>query len=137
MIIAVVDAQGAGIGKSVIKEIRRTLGHKVKIYALGTNETACRNMEAAGADAAVCGASKIIEFLKKRTVDCLVGPMGIISSGGIKGEITPLLSRCIFETECKKYIIPLDMHGIFIPGTRSMKIRDSIREIIQDIRESF
>ena len=134
MLIAVIDAQGAGIGKSVILALRSEFGKDIRIYALGTNETACSNMKASGADGAVCGAEKIIRFLKTRKIDCLIGPMGILSSGGIKGEITAQLSQAVFNAACKKYIIPLDMHGVFIPGTRSMKIKDSIAEIISDLQ---
>lgn len=137
MLIAVIDAQGAGIGKVVIAELRREFKHDLKIYALGTNETACKNMKAAGADGAVCGSNKIIRYLETREVDCIIGPMGILSSGGIEGEITPGVSFAVFNANCRKYIIPLDMHGIFIPGTRSMKIKDSILEIITDIKQAF
>lgn len=137
MLIAVMDAQGAGIGKTVIKELRREFRSHLKIYALGTNETACQNMKSAGADGAVCGCEKIIRYLKTRKVDCIIGPMGILSSGGIQGEITPDISLAVFNAGCRKYIIPLDMHGVFIPGTRAMKIQDSIAEIITDIKTYF
>ena len=136
MLIAVIDAQGAGIGKTVIRELRKTLKNNIKIYALGTNETACINMKQAGADAAVLGSDKILRFLETRTIDCLIGPMGILSSGGILGEITAGISKAVFEAPCKKYIIPLNRHGVFIPGTRTLKIKDSIDEIISDIMQS-
>ncbi|MFO7612252.1 MAG: DUF3842 family protein [Clostridia bacterium] len=137
MIIAVIDAQGAGIGMAIIAEIRKSFGKDPVVYALGTNDTACLNMKKSGANGAVCGSDNIIRFMKSRSIDCLIGPMGIISSGGIKGEITPELSNTIFDSQCRKYIIPLDMHGVYIPGTRSMKIKDSISEIIGDIRNTF
>ncbi len=133
MLITVIDAQGAGIGSAVITELRKKFDRQIKIYALGTNDAACLNMKKAGADGAVCSSEKIIRFLDTRSVDCLIGPMGIMSSGGIKGEITSEISRAVFAADCRKYIIPLDMHGIFIPGTRSLKIKDSIAEIISDI----
>jgi len=137
MLIAVIDAQGAGIGKTVITELRHEFKSDLIIYALGTNETACQNMKEAGANGAVCGSEKIIRYLQTRKVDCIIGPMGILSSGGIKGEISPEVSLAVFNASCRKYIIPLDMHGVFIPGTRSMKIKDSIHEIITDIKNAF
>jgi hypothetical protein len=137
VLIAVIDAQGAGIGKAVIKELRKSLKSNMTIYALGTNEDACQAMKSAGADGAVSGDEKIIRYLESRKPDCIIGPMGILSSGGIKGEITSDISRAVFEADCRKYIIPLDMHGVFIPGTRSMKIKDSIRDIIADINQTF
>jgi hypothetical protein len=136
LLVAVIDAQGAGIGKTVIKELRHYIKTNLIIYALGTNQGACAAMKDAGADGAVCGEEKIVRYMKARKPDCIIGPMGILSSGGIKGEITPGISRAVFEADCRKYIIPLDMHGVFIPGTRSMKIKDSISEIISDIKKS-
>ena len=136
MLIAIIDAQGAGIGKTVIQELRQNIKTDLKIYALGTNDEACRAMKEAGADGSACGEEKIIRYLQTRKVNCLIGPMGILSSGGIRGEITPGISRAVFEADCRKYIIPLDMHGVFIPGTRSMKIKDTIAEIITDIQNS-
>ncbi len=132
---AVIDAQGAGIGRSIITELRKAFGRDIKIYALGANDTACSNMKKAGANSSICGSDKIVRFLYSRDVDFLIGPMGVISSGGILGEITPELSRAVFEADCRKYIIPLDLHGVYIPGTRALKISDSIEEIISDIRK--
>lgn len=134
--VAVIDAQGAGIGRSVISELRKAFGRDLKIYALGTNEAACANMKAAGANSSVCGDDKISRFVETRSIDCMIGPMGVISCGGIKGEISARLSRAVFEAKCRKYIIPLDLHGVYIPGTRSMKISDSIGEIVSDIRKN-
>lgn len=133
---AVIDAQGAGIGKAIITELRKAFGSDIKIYALGTNETACSNMKSAGSSSTICGNNKIMRFLNTRHVDFLIGPMGVISSGGILGEITPELSRAVFEADCRKYIIPLDLHGVYIPGTRAMRISDSIEEIIRDIKNT-
>ncbi|MBN2851491.1 MAG: DUF3842 family protein, partial [Clostridia bacterium] len=135
--IAVLDAQGAGIGKTVIKSLRDHFGDRIKIYALGTNKTATSNMLAAGADFGLTGEERIIKKISKNTFDCLIGPIGIIASGGIQGEITPDISKCIFEATCRKYIIPLNLHNIFIPGTTDMKIQQSINFIIDDLKLVF
>ncbi|MFO7636718.1 MAG: DUF3842 family protein [Clostridia bacterium] len=137
MEIAVIDAQGAGIGKTVIMEIRKAFGGKVTIVALGTNPVACRNMVESGADLGFHQEKELIDYLRGGTMDCLIGPVGILSSGGILGEITPQLSRLVFGADCRKYIIPLNLHGIFIPGTQDLKIKDSLLMIIRDIQETF
>ncbi|MDD3840861.1 MAG: DUF3842 family protein [Clostridia bacterium] len=137
MNIAVIDAQGAGLGKTIIKMIRKQIHYKVHITALGTNEYATQNMLDAGANLGVTGETQICSFCKDEKIDCIIGPIGILSSGGIKGEITPSISFSIFNMNCKKYIIPLKKHGIYIPGTRNLKIKEIMQEIVWDIKNNI
>jgi len=136
MKIAVIDAQGAGIGKTIIKTIRKEVGEYVNIIALGTNKNATFNMISAGANYGITGEKDICLFCKSKHVDCIIGPIGIICAGGIKGEITSSISQSVFSMDCTKYIIPLQKHGIYIPGTRNLKIKDIIQEIIIHIKDT-
>lgn len=137
MKIAVLDAQGAGLGQTIIKKIRRELGQGVNIIALGTNTLATSNMVRAGANVGISGERAISSFCKTNKIDSIIGPIGIICSGGINGEVTPLISNAIFNMDCTKYILPLQKHGIYIPGTRSLQIKDMIEEIIKDIKLQY
>lgn len=134
MRIAVIDAQGAGLGQSIIKKVRKELGREIYIIALGTNSIATSNMVRSGANVGITGEDKICCFCKTNAVDSVVGPIGIICSGGINGEITSSISQSVLEMNCIKYIIPLQKHGIYIPGTRSLQIKELIDEIVNDIR---
>lgn len=134
MNIAVIDAQGGGIGQTVVKRLRREFKSQVNIFALGTNSTAASNMLKAGSNYGFTGEESIISFCRTKKVNAIIGPIGIMASGGINGEITAEISKSIFEMECTKYIIPLRKHGIYIPGTRNLEIREIIDEIIENIR---
>jgi len=118
MIIAVLDGQGAGLGRTFIKRLKKELGQYVKVVALGTNEVAMQNMLKNGADA-------------------IVGPIGILTCGGINGEITAKIAYSVFSLDCKKYIIPLNLHGIFIPGTVNLSMKEIFSQIIEDIKETL
>lgn len=135
MKVAVIDAQGAGLGQAVIKKIRKDMGKKVYIIALGTNDIATSNMIKAGADEGFSGEKQICCFLNKNKIHSIVGPIGVISSGGILGEITPQISEAIFNMNCIKYIMPLKLHGLYIPGTRNLEIKEIIEEIVFDIKK--
>ncbi|SEG16505.1 protein of unknown function [Caloramator fervidus] len=131
--IAVIDGQGAGIGRTFIKECKKVLKNKVYIFALGTNEVAANNMIKNGADEKYVGEKDIVRFLLEHKLDAIVGPIGILIDGGINGEITRELSNAIFKLDCVKYIIPLQKHGIYIPGTKDLAIKDIIKEIIKNL----
>lgn len=137
MVIAVIDGQGAGLGQTVIKRIRKELSNNVLIIALGTNDTAAQNMLRAGANKAYSGEKELCNFCRSHAVDALVGPIGIICSGGIMGEITTPIGQAVFEMDCVKYLIPLKKHGIYIPGTRNMEIREFLEEIVAELKEQY
>ena len=46
-----------------------------------------------------------------------------------------MISSAIFNMDCTKYIFPLQKHGIYIPGTRALQIKDIIGEIVLDIKQ--
>lgn len=137
MKVAILDAQGAGLGKAVIKKIRKEIGSNIYLIALGTNPIATSNMIKVGANTGVTGEKDICSFCKLNNPDCIIGPIGIICSGGIKGEITSSISKAVFKLNCTKYIIPLQKHGIYIPGTTNLKIKEIIDEIVFTIKNSI
>lgn len=137
MKIAVIDAQGAGLGQSIIKKIRKEISSDIYIIALGTNSFATSKMVQAGADVGISGEREISSFCKTTKIDSIIGPIGIICNGGINGEITSMISSAIFNMDCTKYILPLQKHGIYIPGTRNLQIKDIIEEIVLDIKQQI
>lgn len=134
MKIAVIDAQGAGLGQTIIKKIRIEIKREIYIIALGTNTFATSNMVKSGANVGISGEKAIYAFCSTNQIDSIIGPIGIICSGGISGEITPMISQTIFNMNCTKYILPLQKHGIYIPGTRNLQIKEIIEEIVLDIK---
>ena len=137
MKIAVIDAQGAGLGQTIIKKIHKEINLDIYIIALGTNTFATSNMIKAGANLGISGETEICSFCKTNKVNSIIGPIGMICSGGINGEITPMIAKSIFNMDCTKYIIPLQKHGIYIPGTRNLQIKDIIEDIVLDIKNNI
>ncbi|MCB2294458.1 DUF3842 family protein [Clostridium algoriphilum] len=137
MKIAVLDAQGAGLGQTIIKKIHKEIGLNVYIIALGTNTFATSKMIKAGADIGISEESAICSFCITNKVDSIIGPIGMLCSGGINGEVTPMIAKSIYNMDCTKYIIPLQKHGIYIPGTRNMQIKDIIEDIVLHIKNNI
>ncbi|SUY46865.1 Domain of uncharacterised function (DUF3842) [Clostridium putrefaciens] len=137
MKIAVIDAQGAGLGQTVIKRIRKEIPKEIYIIGLGTNTIATSNMVRAGANVGITGEKAICSFCDRQNINCIIGPIGVICNGGINSEIPASITQYIFQMDCIKYIIPLRNHNVFIPGTRNLEIKEIINEIIIDIKETL
>ena len=135
MKVAVIDIQGAGLGQSIIKKIRKEINDNVYIIALGINTCATSNMVRAGANVGISGERAICSFCKSNKIDSIIAPIGIAFNGCINSEITSIIPQSIFTMDCIKYILPLQKHGIYIPGTRDLDIKDIIMEIVSDIKK--
>ena len=85
MHILVIDAQGGGIGRQLVAQIREELPDTV-ITAVGTNSLATSAMLKAGADHGATGENAVIVGARK--ADVIVGPIGIVVADSLFGEIT-------------------------------------------------
>lgn len=137
MKIAVIDTQGAGLGQTIIKKIRKELDPDIYIIALGTNSFASSKMVRAGANVGISGERSICSFCKTNKIDSIIGSIDIICSTNIENEITPLISKSIINMACTKYILPLQKYGIYIPGTKNLQIKEIIEDIIMDIKNNM
>jgi len=85
--ICVIDGQGGGIGSTIIKRLKDTFGETIEIIALGTNAIATTQMLKAKANRGATGENAIARTV--RTVDVIIGPIGIIAAHAMMGEVTP------------------------------------------------
>lgn len=133
MKIAIMDGQGAGLGQSIIKRIRRNIPKDMIIIALGTNTLATSKMVRAGADLGISGESGFCAFCRRESIDCMIAPIGIIQPGSIHGEITEKMVHSFSVLTCKKYLLPVHHPNVQIPCTSSIAIKDFISAIINDL----
>lgn len=135
MRIAVVDGQGGGIGKALVEKLRKEFAEDVEIIALGTNALATALMIKAGADEGASGENAILYNAAK--VDVITGPIGIITSNAMLGELTPMMAAAISESPAKKVLIPLNRCNIAIAGVRDESLPQLIDAAAVIIREYF
>ena len=72
MKLMVMDGQGGGIGGTIIKGLRESVGNDLMIVALGTNSIATSRMMKAGANKGGTGQNAIVQT--SHHVDVIVGP---------------------------------------------------------------
>ena len=113
MRILVIDAQGGGIGRMLISELRRSIPD-ADITAVGTNSAAASAMLKAGADRAATGENAVI--VGCRRADVIVGPIGIVIADAMLGEVTAAMAAAVGSAEAERVLIPFQNCGSSIVG---------------------
>ena len=114
MLIAVVDGQGGGIGKTIIEKLREKLGDDAEILALGTNSLATSQMLHAGANEGATGENAVV--LNAARSDVIAGSVAIVAANSMLGEMTPRMACAIAESPAEKVLIPLNRYRINVMG---------------------
>jgi hypothetical protein len=111
--VLIVDAQGGGLGKQLILEIRKEIG-EIHIIAVGTNSTATSVMVKAGADEAATGENAV--RVVSRKADYILGPIGMVIADSMLGEITPKMAEAIAVSDAVRIMIPFNTCNNIIAG---------------------
>lgn len=114
MKVAVIDGQGGGIGKLITEKLRKALGDRVEIIALGTNAIATASMLKAGANEGASGENAVCETVKR--VDVVLGTVAILLANSMLGELTPQMASAIAGAGAEKILIPLNKANVTIVG---------------------
>jgi hypothetical protein len=101
--LMVLDGQGGGIGATVIKGLRASLGLELEILALGTNSIATSRMMKAGANRGGSGENAIVRTSER--VDVIIGPVSILMANAMMGELTPKMAIAVSSSGARKILI--------------------------------
>lgn len=130
--IAVVDGQGGGIGSLIVKRLRDEFGDEIEILALGTNAAATSAMMKARANKGATGENSVTWNASK--VDMIIGPLSIVLSNAMLGEMTPRMAEAIASSNAKKILLPLNQEGIEIIGVEKEPLPHMVEKIIEIVR---
>jgi hypothetical protein len=133
--IAVIDGQGAGIGKALIERLRATYGEKISILALGTNSLATSVMLKAGADEGATGENPVV--VNAERVDVIMGAIGILAADSMLGELTPPMAQAIGKSPAWKILIPLNKCQLHVAGLKNVPFASYIDEAIATVAERY
>jgi len=126
--IGVIDGQGGGIGSAIIKKIKELYGETVEVVALGTNAIATAQMLKAGANRGASGENAIVQTTK--SVDVILGPLGIIIAHAMMGEVTPGIAEGVAGSPAAKFLLPLTQEKVTIVGVARLPLPHLIEELI-------
>lgn len=131
MNILVIDAQGGGIGKQLVMEIKRSFP-SVTVTAVGTNSLATSAMLKAGADYAATGENAVVVCSRK--TDVIIGPIGIVIADSLLGEITPRMALAVAQSSAKRILIPVNHCDNLVAGVDDLNIRKLIQDAIDKLQ---
>lgn len=130
--IVVIDGKGGGLGSSIVKRLA-SMNDDVRILALGTNSQATVNMIKSGAHDGATGENAICHMVEK--ADLIVGPMAIVVSNSMMGEISPRIAQAIASSDAKKLLLPTQKCGIAVIGVNEMTMTQMIESIPEAVRK--
>ena len=133
--IGVIDGQGGGIGSTIIKKIKEGYGESVEVVALGTNAIATAQMLKAGANRGASGENAIVQTIK--SVDVILGPLGIVIAHAMMGEVTPGIAEGVAGSPAAKYLLPLSQENVTIVGVARLPMPHLIDELINMYLHDF
>ena len=131
MNILVIDAQGGGFGKQLVARIKKEYPSET-IIAVGTNSIATAAMIKAGADQGATGENSVI--VACRTADIIIGPVGIVITDAMLGEITETISQTIAKAKATRILIPFNMCDTMIAGVADTSTSSLIDAAMETLR---
>ncbi|NCO68089.1 MAG: hypothetical protein COY75_09780 [Nitrospirae bacterium CG_4_10_14_0_8_um_filter_41_23] len=133
--IAVVDGQGGGIGGLIVKRLRDEFGDEIEILALGTNSAATSAMMKSRSNKGATGENAIIWNASR--VNMIIGPLSIVLSNAMLGELTLKMAEAIVSSDAKKILLPLNQEGIDVIGVEKEPLPHMIEKIIETVRHEI
>ncbi|MFR4406137.1 MAG: DUF3842 family protein [Anaerovoracaceae bacterium] len=130
MTILIIDAQGGGLGRQLVLAIKQNIPD-ARIFAVGTS-VATTAMLKAGADGAT-GENAVA--VGCRRADIITGPVGIVISDSLSGEITPRIALSVSRSSATRILIPFNNCDNIIAGVADLSMGKLIQNAISEIKK--
>lgn len=130
--VVVIDGQGGKIGRELCDRILERID-SVDLIAIGTNSAATANMLKGKASQGATGENPVV--VACRDADVIAGPIGIVISDSLLGEVTPLMAKAIGQSKAEKVLIPVNRCSNHVVGVKNLSVNDMIEEAVMLISE--
>ncbi|MDR2363553.1 MAG: DUF3842 family protein [Spirochaetaceae bacterium] len=131
--VVIIDGMGGGIGAQLISKIRELNNEELELIALGTNAVATERMIKAGAHRGASGENAV--KVSVSLGDFILGPIGIVISNSLMGEISPVMADAILAAPGEKILLPLQQDHFRLVGMESLpftKIIDKAMDLLKE-----
>ena len=131
MNVTIIDGQGGQLGAQLVREIS-TQFENVNLTAIGTNAVATATMLKAGAKNAATGENPVIVACRK--ADVIIGPIGIVITDSLLGEITEKMAVAIARADAVRILIPLNKCENLVAGVPNLNTKALIDDALEKLR---
>lgn len=132
MKIVVIDGQGGKLGRMLIEEIKKA-NLRCEVFAIGTNSIATSAMLKGGADSGATGENPVI--VACRDADVVIGPIGIIVTDALYGEITPTMAEAVGKCYGIRLLLPVNLCRNRIIGIQTQTFSSLVISTVDELRK--
>lgn len=135
ILAVVIDGQGGGMGRALVEQLKKNVPG-LHVRALGTNAMATAAMLKAGADDGATGENAVVYNVHRAHM--ILGPVGILTSNGLLGELTPAMASAIGESDAVKILLPSQRCSIRLavgdPQPLQFYLGEAVRMVKQEMQ---
>ncbi|MBQ7519305.1 MAG: DUF3842 family protein [Clostridia bacterium] len=128
MKVVVIDAQGGGVGRMLVEQLKRALPRQ-PLLAVGANALATSAMLKAGADQAATGENAV--RVAAADADLILAPIGLVLADAMLGEVTALMAAAVGGSRAHKILIPSGRCGVTVAGVERQSLSELIALAVQ------
>ncbi|MCH4207632.1 MAG: DUF3842 family protein [Solobacterium sp.] len=129
-LVVVIDGQGGLLGRQLSDQILEK-APDAEVQVIGTNSIATANMLKGKAKRGATGENPVL--VACRRADIITGPIGLIITDAMMGEITEEIASAITRSDALKVLIPISRCGVEIAGTEELPMGDLIEDTVSRI----
>lgn len=131
MLIVVMDAQGGGVGKLVVEQLKRALPEQ-SVTAVGANALATAAMLRAGADQGATGENAVRVMAQK--ADVIIAPIGMVLCDAMLGEVTAAMACAVGASSAHKILLPMNRCNAVIPGFPRQTMAETAAAAVREVQ---
>ena len=127
MRVVIIDAQGGGIGRMIVEQLKRECPDQ-PLTAIGTNAAATAAMLKAGADQGATGENAV--RVNAANADLIIAPIGMLLANGMLGEVTQEMAAAVGRSDAEKILIPSTRCGVTVAGLKTGTIAEYVSQAV-------
>ena len=130
MLIVVMDAQGGGVGKQVVEQLKRALPDQ-PVTAVGANALATAAMLRAGADQGATGENAVRVMAQR--ADIIIAPIGMVLCDAMLGEVSAAMACAVGASRAHKLLLPMNRCSAVIHGYPRQPMADTVAAAVREV----
>ena len=128
MKVVVIDAQGGGVGRMLVEQLKKALPQQ-PVIAVGVNALATSAMLKAGADQAATGENAV--RVAASDADLILAPIGLVLADAMLGEVTAAMAASVGGSRAHKILVPSARCGVTVAGVLRQPLADSVADAVR------